>query len=134
MALVQLSVVEQRLVAVRAVPAGARVGEVAASLGVSRQSVDAWTCAIWPPGSLALRIGRIGRGRARGRWPMWSRLLWWRCDGSPPGRAKRIWMEAAAPTTRVGGAVDADDQLGPDPARPGRGTEAETAARESYVS
>ena len=67
MALVQLSVVEQRLVAVRAVPAGARVGEVAASLGVSRQSVDAWTCAIWPPGSLALRIGRIGRGRARGR-------------------------------------------------------------------
>jgi hypothetical protein len=36
MALVQLSVVEQRLDAVRAVLAGARVGEVAASLGVSR--------------------------------------------------------------------------------------------------
>src|SRR3712207_4911750 len=43
MALVQLSVVEQRLDAVRAVLAGARVGEVAASLGVSRQSVHAWT-------------------------------------------------------------------------------------------
>lgn len=42
MALVQLSVVEQRLDAVRAVLAGARVGEVAASLGVSRQSVHAW--------------------------------------------------------------------------------------------
>jgi len=42
-ALVQLPVVEQRLDAVRAVLAGARVGEVAASLGVSRQSVHAWT-------------------------------------------------------------------------------------------
>jgi transposase InsO family protein len=42
MALVQLSVVEQRLDAVRAVLAGARVGEVAASVGVSRQSVHAW--------------------------------------------------------------------------------------------
>jgi transposase len=42
MALVQLSVVEQRLDAVRAVLAGAQVGEVAASLGLSRQSVCAW--------------------------------------------------------------------------------------------
>ena len=42
MALVQLSVVEKRLDAVRAVLTGARVGEVAASLGVSRQSVHAW--------------------------------------------------------------------------------------------
>ena len=42
MALVQLSVVEQRLDAVRAVLAGARVTEVAASLGVSRQSVHGW--------------------------------------------------------------------------------------------
>ena len=41
-ALVQLSVVEQRLDAVRAVLAGARVTEVAASLGVSRQSVHGW--------------------------------------------------------------------------------------------
>ena len=43
MALVQLSVVEQRLGAVRGVLAGARVGEIAASRGVSRQSVHAWT-------------------------------------------------------------------------------------------
>jgi transposase-like protein len=39
---VQLSVIELRLDAVRAVLAGARVGEVGASLGVSRQSVHAW--------------------------------------------------------------------------------------------
>ncbi len=42
MALVQLSVVEQRLDAVRAVLAGASVTEVAASVGVSRVSVHAW--------------------------------------------------------------------------------------------
>lgn len=43
MALVALSVVEQRLDAVRAVLAGATVTEVAAGVGVSRQSVHAWT-------------------------------------------------------------------------------------------
>src|SRR5215210_8294474 len=42
MALVQLSVVEQRLDAVRAVLAGAQVKEVAAAIGVSRQSVHGW--------------------------------------------------------------------------------------------
>lgn len=42
LALVALSVVEQRLDAVRAVLAGATVTEVAASVGVSRQSVHAW--------------------------------------------------------------------------------------------
>ena len=42
MALVALSVVEQRLDAVRAVLAGASVSEVAAQVGVSRQSVHAW--------------------------------------------------------------------------------------------
>jgi transposase InsO family protein len=42
MALVVLSVVEQRLDAVRAVLAGAHVTEVAASIGVSRQSVHGW--------------------------------------------------------------------------------------------
>jgi transposase-like protein len=39
MALVALSVVEQRLDAVRAVLAGASVTEVASQVGVSRQSV-----------------------------------------------------------------------------------------------
>ena len=43
MALVVLSVVEQRLDAVRAVLAGAEVVEVAASLGVSRSAVHRWT-------------------------------------------------------------------------------------------
>jgi transposase InsO family protein len=42
MALIVLSVVEQRLDAVRAVLAGAQVTEVAASIGVSRQSVHGW--------------------------------------------------------------------------------------------
>lgn len=42
MALVALSVVEQRLDVVRAVLAGARVTEVAASVGVSRQTVHSW--------------------------------------------------------------------------------------------
>ena len=42
MALVALSVVEQRLDAVRAVLAGASVMEVAAQVGVSRQSVHTW--------------------------------------------------------------------------------------------
>ena len=42
MALVALSVVEQRLDAVRAVLAGARVTEVAAQIGVSRQSLHSW--------------------------------------------------------------------------------------------
>lgn len=42
MALVVLSVVEQRLDAVRAVLAGAGVSEVAASVGVSRQTVQSW--------------------------------------------------------------------------------------------
>jgi transposase InsO family protein len=43
LALVVLSVVEQRLDAVRAVLAGATVTEVAVEVGVSRQSVHAWT-------------------------------------------------------------------------------------------
>ena len=42
MALVALSVVEQRLDAVRAVLSGAKVTEMAAALGVSRQSVHSW--------------------------------------------------------------------------------------------
>jgi transposase InsO family protein len=42
LALVALSVVEQRLDAVRAVLSGAKVTEVAASIGVSRQSVHTW--------------------------------------------------------------------------------------------
>lgn len=42
MALVELSVVEQRYRAVLAVLAGATVTEVAARLGVSRQTVSGW--------------------------------------------------------------------------------------------
>ena len=42
MALVVLSRVEQRLYAVRAVLGGAKVTEVAASVGVSRQTLHTW--------------------------------------------------------------------------------------------
>ena len=42
MALVELSVVEQRYRAVLAVLAGATVTEIAAQLGVSRQTVSGW--------------------------------------------------------------------------------------------
>jgi transposase len=42
LALVALSVVEQRYKAVMAVMDGARVSEVAAEVGVSRQSVHTW--------------------------------------------------------------------------------------------
>ena len=42
MALVVLSKVEQRLDAVRAVLGGAKVTEVAASVGVSRQTLHTW--------------------------------------------------------------------------------------------
>ena len=42
MALVALSVVEQRLDAVRAVLAGASVSEVAAGIGTSRQTIHTW--------------------------------------------------------------------------------------------
>jgi transposase InsO family protein len=42
LALVALSVVEQRLDAVRAVLSGAKITEVAAGMGVSRQSVHSW--------------------------------------------------------------------------------------------
>ncbi|BCJ29608.1 helix-turn-helix domain-containing protein [Actinocatenispora sera] len=48
MALVALSVVERRLDAVRAVLAGAAVTEIAASVGVSRQTVHVWVAGIWP--------------------------------------------------------------------------------------
>ena len=56
MALVALSVIEQRYRAVMAVLDGARVTEVAAEVGVSRQSVHAWVA--------RYRVG--GSGRAGG--------------------------------------------------------------------
>ena len=57
MALVALSVVEQRYRAVTAVLNGARVTEVAAEVGVSRQSVHSWV-ARYREGGLADRSQR----------------------------------------------------------------------------
>ena len=70
MALVALSVVEQRLDAVRAVLSGAKVTEVAAAIGVSRQSVHSW-------------VGRyLAGGLPQGSGalpdlPDWSGKRWW---------------------------------------------------------
>src|SRR3954470_2223493 len=65
MALVALSVIEQRYRAVMAVSDGASVSEVAAEIGVSRQSVHAWARRYRQAGLAGLSMGRIGRCRAR---------------------------------------------------------------------
>jgi transposase InsO family protein len=63
LALVALSVVEQRYRAVMAVMGGARVTEVAAEIGVSRQSVHAWV-ARYRSGGLAGLADRSQRPRS----------------------------------------------------------------------
>jgi transposase len=68
-ALVVLSKVEQRLDAVRAVLGGAKVIEVAASVGVSRQSLHAWVTRYLLEGVAGLAD--------RSHRPEPSRL-WWR--------------------------------------------------------
>ena len=70
--LVALSVVEQRYRAVMAVSDGARVSEVAAEIGVSRQSVHAWVARYREAGLAGWRIGRGGCGRSpdRASWEL----------------------------------------------------------------
>ena len=51
--------------AVRAVLAGATATEVAASVGVSQQSLDTWVACIWSMGWRAWRIGPGDRRRVR---------------------------------------------------------------------
>ena len=65
MAVVALSVIEQRYRAVMAVLDGASVSEVAAEVGVSRQSVHAWVRRYRAAGLAGWRIGRTGRCRVR---------------------------------------------------------------------
>ena len=75
MAVVALSVIEQRYRAVMAVLDGARVSEVAAEVGVSRQSLHAWLRRYRAAGLAGLadrshrtcRV-RIGRRRSLRRW------------------------------------------------------------------
>ena len=93
MALVALSVVEQRLDAVRAVLAGASVTEVAAPVGVSRVSVHTWLGRYLSEGigGLADRSSRPDRVRIRSTW----RSSGW-CEmrrEHPRWGAKRIRME-----------------------------------------
>jgi transposase-like protein len=64
LALVALSVVEQRLDTVRAVLAGASVTEVAASVGVSRVSVHSWVRRYLVEGLRGLCGQKVALGRA----------------------------------------------------------------------
>jgi transposase len=74
LALVALSVVEQRYRAVMAVLDGARITEVAAEVGVSRQSVHAWLIRYRRDGRAGWWIARTGRGAVRiGRRRSWRR-------------------------------------------------------------
>jgi excisionase family DNA binding protein len=65
LALVALSVVEQRYRAVMAVLDGARVSEVAVEMGVSRQVVHAWLARYRLRGWRVWRTVRIGRAAVR---------------------------------------------------------------------
>jgi transposase len=80
--LVALSVVEQRLDAVRLVLAGVTVTEVAARVGVSRQTLHCWLSRYLAQGWPGWLIGRGGRTRARVGAVVMSRLWWWRCGES----------------------------------------------------
>ena len=88
MALVVLSVVEQRLDAVRAVLAGAQVTEVAAAVGVSRQSVHAWVARYPTAGVAGWRIGRIGRASCPHQASSAVEARVARCGGSIRGGAR----------------------------------------------
>ncbi len=94
MALVALSVVEQRLDAVRAVLAGGRVTEVAAFAGVSRQSVHGWVRRYLSEGlaGLADRSHRpvSSPSRTSGSVEAWVAEL---RRGHPRWGAKRIRMQ-----------------------------------------
>ena len=82
MALVELSVVEQRYRAVLAVLAGATVTEVAAQLGVSRQTLHTWKLRYAESGLAGLELVAVytGGGNPMAR-PIWRSPAW-----SPIGR------------------------------------------------
>jgi transposase len=105
LALVALSVVEQRLDAVRAVLAGARVTDVAASVGVSRQSLHTWigrylvegvsgltdrsrrprSCPHRAPGSVEVRVVELRRAHPRWGAKRIRMELLRRCDAGGVG-------------------------------------------------
>ena len=124
MALVQLSVVEQRLDAVRAVLAGAQVIEVAACVrGVSVSQFMRWLASVSGRGCCRVwRIGRIGPGRVRSRsaGAVEVRVAEMRRQ-HPRWGAKRIRMELLSkPPEGVGDpGRRPDDEPDPGPAGPG---------------
>ncbi|MEV4660372.1 helix-turn-helix domain-containing protein [Micromonospora echinofusca] len=107
LALVVLSVVEQRLDAVRAVLAGSDVMEVAASLKVHRSTVHRWVGRYLTEHLAGWLTGRIGHTRVPLRWrrrlrSRWRRRAWsiqvrvaadpgWRCCASPARGWSRTW-------------------------------------------
>ena len=100
MALVGMSIVEQRYQAVRAVLAGDPVTEVAEKVGVSRQSPHAWLRRYADEGLPGCRTGpgaRTGaRIRRRRRWRRWCV----RCAGTTrsgvPGGSSSSWAGMVA--------------------------------------
>ena len=91
LALVALTVVEQRYRAVLAVEAGERVVDVAARLGVSRQTVPTWLSRYRIEGL----AGLMDRSRRPGRVPTSGTRRWRRrcasCGGSTPGGVPAAW-------------------------------------------
>ena len=110
MALVALSVVERRLDAVRAVLAGASVSEVAAQVGVSRQSVHVWLGRYLSEGvgGLADRSSRPGACPHQSPESVERAVLEWRRE-HPRWGARRIrlellrrppeWLDGPVPST-----------------------------------
>ena len=95
MALVALSVVEQRLDAVRAVLAGASVMEVAAQVGVSRQSVHTLLGRDLSGGvgGLADRSSRPGSRQHQSPEPVERAVFVDEAGASSGGGANRIRLE-----------------------------------------
>jgi excisionase family DNA binding protein len=91
LALVALSVVEQRYRAVMAVLDGARVSEVAVEMGVSRQVVHAW----------------LARYRLRG-WRVWRTVRIGRAAVRIRPRAELNWRDGRCPAGGIEARVDVD--------------------------
>src|SRR4029453_12475731 len=85
LALVVLSVVEQRLDAVRAVLGGMDVVEVAGRAGVHRSTVHRWVARYLGEGIGGLSDRSHRPLSCPGRRRRWSRWRWRRCVGPIPG-------------------------------------------------
>ncbi len=118
MALVGMSIVEQRYQAVMAVLAGDPVTEVAAKVGVSRQSVHAWLRRYGDEGLAGLQ-DRSHRpdGCAHQASPEVEALVCELRRHHPKWGSRRIAFELGPPRLPRTGAVTDDGLSDPDPSR-----------------